>query len=145
MQESDTFKKKLPPIKAKAYALLAKKAYFSLQLKKKLVEKGYPEGEIAALLKELIERGWVNDRELAARFIEQHKAKGYGARRIQLKLREKAGMLDLPIEDSFEEARSLVQRKYLKDLPEKRDKVIRSLMRRGYGYDLIKTVLEDIG
>jgi len=39
-------------IKAKAFALLAKKAYFSKQLRKKLLEKGYPGDEVEGLIKE---------------------------------------------------------------------------------------------
>ncbi|MDN3505924.1 MAG: regulatory protein RecX [Simkaniaceae bacterium] len=140
MQEND----KLPPIRVKAYALLAKKAYFTKQLSQKLKEKGYPALEISKLIKELVERGWVNDTELGARYIEQQKAKGYGARIIALKLKEKAGPLDLPIEESPEFARALIERKYAKDLPEKKDKVIRALLRRGYTYELIKRLLEDI-
>jgi len=144
MQDDSDLKKKLPPIRVKAYALLAKKAYFTRQLTKKLKEKGYPDQEITTLIKELVERGWVNDAELGSRYIEQQKAKGYGARVIAFKLREKAGPLDLPIEESTDAAKALIERKYLKDLPEKKDKVIRSLLRRGYPYDLIKRLLDDI-
>ena len=53
-------------IKAKAFALLAKRAYFSKQLRLKLSEKGYPQNEIDPLIEELTKRGWLNDSELGA-------------------------------------------------------------------------------
>ncbi|NGX47951.1 MAG: hypothetical protein K1000chlam3_01377, partial [Chlamydiae bacterium] len=37
-----------------------------------------------------------------------------------------------------------IEKKYRRDLPEKREKVIAALLRRGFSYDLIKTLLEDI-
>lgn len=131
-------------IKAKAFSLLAKRAYFSKELERKLLEKGYPHQEIATLLQELREKGWLNDEELANRFVERCREKGYGARMIAFKLREKAGEVAIPIEESKEAALQLIQKKYRRDLPEKRDKVIAALLRRGFSYDLIKTLLKDI-
>ncbi|NGX58948.1 MAG: Regulatory protein RecX [Chlamydiae bacterium] len=62
-------------IKAKAFSLLAKKAYFSKELDRKLREKDYPINEILPLLKELKEQGWLNDEDLTARYVERLKAK----------------------------------------------------------------------
>ena len=131
-------------IKAKAFALLAKRAYFSKALSLKLQEKGYPQKEIESLLQELKSQGWLNDEELATRYVERQKSRGYGARLIALKLREKAGEIDIPIEESEEALRTFIEKRYLKDLPEKRDKVIRALMRRGYSYPLINKILTSI-
>ena len=144
MQETSPVKKKLQPIKAKAFYLLAKKSYFSKELERKLQGIGYPAKEITLLLKELQHEGWLNDAELASRFVERQKAKGYGPRMIALKLREKAGPMDIPIEESKDAARAFIEKKYRRDLPEKREKVIAALLRRGFSYDLIKTLLEDI-
>lgn len=131
-------------IKTKAFALLAKKAYFSKQLKLKLSEKGYPQNEIEELISDLTQRGWLNDQELAGRYIEQQKQRGYGSRMIAFKLKEKAGFLEIPIAESEEALMELIKRRYLKDLPEKKAKVINSLLRRGYSYDLICNVLREI-
>jgi len=137
-------KKPKSPIAVYAYALLAKKAYFSKQLKAKLVEKGYGEEEIASFMAQLTERGWLNDQELAERYVARQIEKGNGARVVAMKLREKAGNIDCVIEESEEALAAFVRKRYLKDLPEKKNKVIGALMRRGFSYDLIKKVLGTI-
>ncbi len=131
-------------IKAKAFSLLAKKAYFSKELERKLREKDYPINEILPILKELKAQGWLNDEDLAARYVERLKAKGYGRRVIALKLREKAGPIEVSIEESEDAALALIEKKYRRDLPEKKEKVIAALMRRGFSYELIKNLLENI-
>lgn len=131
-------------IKAKAFALLARKAYFSKQLRRKLSEKGYPKEEIEALIAEFIRRGWLNDQELANRYVEQQQQKGYGARRIALQLREKAGQVDVALGESEEVLATLIQKKYLGKLQENRDKVIQALLRHGFSYDLICKALNEV-
>lgn len=129
------------PIRNKAFSLLARQAYFSKQLFCKLKEKGYLEGEIKALIADFEKRGWLNDQELAARYVERQKEKGYGPRVIQMKLREKAGDLDVELIESEEPIKALLEKKYKKELPAKKDKVVAALLRRGFSYELIKQVL----
>jgi len=128
-------------VKAKAFSLLARKSYFSKELSGKLREKGYLEKEISALIKELQKQGWLNDQELANRYVEQQKRKGYGSKVIAYKLREKAGEIAMLSEDSEDTLKAFIERRYLKDLPEKRTKVINALLRRGFSYELIDRVL----
>ncbi len=134
----------MQPIKAKAYFLLARRPYFSRELSAKLLEKGYPKGEIDPLIKELTSRGYLNDAELAARFIESQKRRGYGPMVISHKLRQKAGEMDLSCEEDEDLLRSYIEKKHLKNLPEKKDKVIQSLMRKGHSYGLINKILATI-
>ncbi len=129
-------------IKAKAFSLLAKKSYFTKELRQKLLEKGYSASEIAGLTSELTDQGWLNDQELAARFVKVQQEKGYGARVILHKLRQKAGDLSIAISDG--EIESLIERKYKRKLPEQREKVIAALLRRGFSYDLINKALTTI-
>lgn len=132
-------------LKTKAFSLLAKRPYFSKELRKKLLDKGFSKDRVQSLLDLLKKQGLLNDEELAARFIERQKAKGYGAKLIAHKLRERAGeALSFEIFDSNEDALNLIKKKYQKDLPHKKNKVIAALLRRGYSYELIKTILEDI-
>lgn len=131
-------------IKAKAFALLARKGYFSKELRKKLLEKGYPEEEISALIQELTQRGWLNDQERASRFVEVQRQKGYGAKMIALKLREKAGPIEVELDESEDALIALIQKRYLSKLAEKREKVIQALLRRGYSYDLICKALQSL-
>ncbi|NGX37853.1 MAG: Regulatory protein RecX [Chlamydiae bacterium] len=128
-------------IKAKAYSLLARRSYFSKQLKHKLLEKGYPQEEIKNLIDELTRRGWLNDLELAKRYCEQQQRRGYGPKLIALKLREKAGPIDISLEESEEAAIALVRKRYM---PLQREKVIRALLRRGFSFELINKVLSHI-
>jgi SOS response regulatory protein OraA/RecX len=138
------FHRGMQSIKAKAFSLLAKKSYFSKELKKKLLEKKYPEGEIDALLEALRAQGWINDRELAERFAQRQRDKGYGRRVIAQKLKEKAGELELDLPDpSREELTELIERRYGKKLPQERERVIRSLLRRGFSYDLILNAIKN--
>ena len=132
----------MSPVKKKAISLLARRAYFSKQLKNKLLEKGYPLGEVEPLMVELTQQGWLNDEEMAKRFIEREKQKGYGAKMIALKLKEKGDFLKVAIEESKEAVRDLVAKRYLKQLPDRRPQVIAALMRRGLPYELILEVLE---
>lgn len=133
------------PIKAKAFSLLAKRSYFTKELKQKLSEKGYSQTEIENLIQELTKQGWLNDQDLALRYSEKLRARGYGARVIAQKIYQKAGELDLPLEeDSKEAVLHLIHKKYRNNLPKKRNKVIAALMRRGFSYELIKTLLESI-
>jgi regulatory protein len=131
-------------IKAKAFALLARKGYFSKELRKKLLEKGYPDEEISPLIQELTKRGWLNDQERANRFVESQRQKGYGAKMIALKLREKAGPIEVDLGESEEELVALIQKRYLSKLSEKREKVIQALLRRGFSYDLICKALRSL-
>lgn len=135
--------KDMDAVKKKAYSLLARKAYFSKQLKAKLLEKGFPSKDVDFVIADLIDKGWLNDGELASRFIEKEKKKGYGARVIAQKLKEKAGFVPSGIEESREAIEALVAKKYAKKLPEKRMQVIGALMRRGVPYDLALEVIDN--
>ncbi len=132
-------------IKAKAFSLLARKSYFSKELRLKLLEKGYPLDQIQALFEELQSQGWLNDEELARRFVQRQRDKGYGARVITQKLKQKAGEIEVAdLEATQEEVIDLIQKKYARFLPDQREKVIRSLLRRGFSYELINNSLKDI-
>ncbi len=125
-------------IKAKAGSLLSRRAHFTKELREKLRQRGYPLKEIEPLLQQLTELGYLDDKELAKSLIEKLRRKGYGAKVIAYKLFEKAGSLNIEIEESDEGLERLIQTRYLKDLLENREKVIRALLRRGYPYSLIE-------
>lgn len=131
----------MTPIKTKAFSLLARRSHFSKELALKLSQKGYPQTEVNSIIKELQKNGWLNDRELAKNFAMNKKSRGYGAKIITHQLKEKAGEIDLFLTDSEEEVKKFIKKRYCKDLPEKQNKVIRALLRRGFSYDLIHKVL----
>ena len=70
--------------------------------------------------------------------------KGYGAKMIALKLREKAGPIEVNLDESEEALIALIQKRYLSKLSEKREKVIQALLRRGFSYDLICRALRSL-
>lgn len=129
-------------IKNKAFSLLARRDYFSKELEKKLFEKGFEKSEICSLIKDLKEQGWLNDRDLAKRVVSKLREKGYGARVISQKLRFRAGEIFVSIDDG--DISSLIFKKYLKRLPQDKNKVIAALIRRGFSYDLIDKALRTI-
>lgn len=131
-------------IKTEAYGCLARRSYFSKELAVKLQEKGFGEKEISTLIEELIQKGVLNDEDLASRFVERETQRGYGLKRVAMKLKQKGGVLPPSLQDSKEVAIALVQKRYLKDLALKRPKVIAALLRRGFSYDLITQVLHSI-
>lgn len=100
--------------------------------------------EIEELILELKKRGFLNDTELAVSFTKSQKKKGYGPAMIAYKLRQKAGEVHVDLVEDEEILYAYIEKRYLKDLPEKRDKVIRSLMRKGHSYELINKVLGTI-
>ena len=132
----------LPPLRSKAIFLLSKKDYFSKELKRKLLDKVYVEGEIFSLIEDFTKRGFLNDERLARRYTESLQRRGYGVKVARMRLLLKAGSdFDIEFEENEEELVALIEKKYQKDLPEKKDKVIRALLRRGFSYDLIKKQL----
>ena len=132
-------------IKAKAFFLLAKRAYFSKQLAKKLQEKGYPNTEIEELLLYFKERGWINDHELAHSYINKLRQRGYGPQVIKWKLREKMGTaFEETIEEREEDLHLFIQKRYKNKLVDQRQKVISSLLSRGFSYELIRRVIDQM-
>lgn len=129
-------------IKSQAFSLLARRAYFSKELEEKLRDRGHAAGEIAALIDELTKEGWLDDRELARRFAQRQREKGYGRLLIIQKLRRRAGPLEFEVEDGeADELESLIRRKYAERLPDERHKVVAALLRRGFPYDQIDAAL----
>ena len=84
-------------IKSKVFSLLAKRSYFSKELEKKLIERGYSKEEIKETIEYLKREGWLNDIELGKRFVDLHIKKGYGAPIIAHKLRNRAGEISISI------------------------------------------------
>lgn len=75
--------------KMAALRLLAKKQFFSGELRKKLQQRGYSLQEIEEALCWLEELGYLNDQEHLQRFVAMKSCKGYGIEAIRYQLREK--------------------------------------------------------
>ena len=135
--------------KERALALLDRRDYSRAELLKKLLEKGEDEAEAAAAVERLAELGFVDDARYAPIVVRHYAAKGYGARRVQQELARRgiprelwdAAMAQMPAQDDTidrllqSKLRGEVDRAALKRASD-------FLLRKGYGWDEIKSALE---
>ena len=128
---------------------LAKREYSHRELAQKL--KGFAEDsdDIAALLDDFKKRGWLSDVRFTEQIVHARKAK-FGASKVAHELREKGVADDLVTdavaklkENELDNARE-VWRKKFRSTPASREewaKQARFLQSRGFGFEIIKKVL----
>ena len=135
--------------KERALALLDRRDYSRAELLKKLLEKGEDEAEATAAVDRLEELGFVDDARYAPIVVRHYAAKGYGARRVQQELARRGipkelwdeAMAQMPAQDDTidrllqSKLRGEVDRAALKRASD-------FLLRKGYGWDEIKSALE---
>lgn len=139
---------------AKNYAIrrLSLQAMLSSALVRSLKERLVSDPVIEIVVNELIEIGFVNDTEWAASFVRSQSGRKMGPRAIAQKLAKKGvrgKILEEALEKSWDsgEQETLIQqllksryaKKNLKDLKE-RQKVVASLVRRGFDLNVILAV-----
>jgi regulatory protein len=134
----------------KAVDLLARRSHFRLELERKLRQRGYPDGEVAATLERLAERGWIDDRRTAEEFVRgRMERSGWGWRRLMSELGARGvaeetsrDVLDeLYPDDDLELARRAARRK-TSAAPAT---LARFLERRGFSRRAIVSVLREAG
>jgi regulatory protein len=128
------------------YKKLGIKSYTTEELRGWLLEKGATEVMVTLLLQECQQLGYLNDEAYREAFVRQARARHYGPSHITMKLKQKGfseeEISEALCSESDEEAsiQQLLQSRYrsrdLKNARE-RQKVIASLMRRGFSYDSI--------
>ena len=137
----------------KALSLLEYRSRTQSQMLRALSEREFPEDVAAAVVERLMELGLINDAEYAERFVQSSLRKGHGTRRAKYELRMRGvedALTDTVIGDVDEDAefsaampraRKLYER--YSDLParERAGKISRALASRGFGYDVISSVL----
>jgi regulatory protein len=89
----------VPSVKATAYDLLAVRDHSTLELRRKLLRRGFDDADVAATIAELTERGLLDDRRFAADYAGYRSRKGFGPLRIRAELRER-GIADDAITDA---------------------------------------------
>ena len=139
---------------AKTYALrcLARKSYSEAELSKKMQEKAISKPNIQKIIKDLKEYGYINDSQWIDSFLRQ-KAPNYGPRAIANKLYAK-GFSKEKIHEALEklqdngdqnaDIQKLLKTRYRnRDLSnsKERQKVIGSLIRKGFEFNHIISVL----
>jgi len=144
-------------LKQKAFQYLSYRACSVLEMKRKLLRKGFPEAQIEEVLHELIERGYLNDAQYAMDYVRS-RAHRYGPRRLQAELQRKGIAQELIVhalqkhmsEDETAEQALQWARKKQKQLlsepnPWKRRKKLQDfLLRKGYDYETIGVILAQL-
>ena len=137
-----------------ALALLARREHSKLELKRKLIARGYSNSEIEAELASLAKDGLQSDERFAETYVRQRIKVGFGPRRITLELQQR-GVVDplihiyLPRDKQFWWSRLAIvwQRKYHtdQDLDEKAyAKQARFLVQRGFDPEQVYRWMEKI-
>lgn len=139
-----------------ALNLLAYRPRSAGELATKLRERGYEQDEIDAAVSRIRELGYVDDRDFADRWVESRQThRPRSARMLKQELQQKGiekEIIEATIEeadiDEYADAMVLAGKKAhsFRDLePATRDRRISGfLARRGYGYDVIRRVLEEL-
>lgn len=139
-------------VRGAALALLGRRDYTGVELKKRLIEKGHDPGEVAEQIESLTADGTINDARVAAAHLRvASQVKGRGRMRIRQELQARgiaktiiesliAGM---PSEDEDTAIQKFLSRKRV---PEKldtpaRNRVFQQLMRKGFTADAISKAL----
>lgn len=139
----------------KAVSLLAIRARTEKELRNALCQCAYPTETIERVMARMREAGYLNDADFAEHWAASRTGKGMGTRRIGMELRRKGvssetieqtlGALD---EDELFEGALHMARKAARGrnlaLPAERQKVSAALIRRGYGYDLVRKSLAQL-
>ena len=142
----------LKSLRQRALEYLGKREYSYAELGQKLkayLEEGQDFEDITTILEDFKTRGWLSDKRFTEQIVHARQAK-FGMAKIANELREKGVSADL-IADAVETVKSNelsnaieIWRKKFKNAPASRDewaKQARFLQSRGFGFDVIKKVL----
>ena len=136
-------------MRQRALDYLGKREYSYVELGKKLQPFAEENDDIVAILEDFKKRGWLSDARFTEQLIHARKVK-FGSARVANELREKGVANDLIEtavaaiqENELENAFAVCRKKY-KDSPKSREdwaRQARFLQSRGFGFDVIKKVL----
>lgn len=139
-----------------ALNLLSFRPRASGELQRKLREKGYSPASAEAAIKRMLDLGYVNDADFADRWIENRQEHKPRSRKLLLQeLRQKGidqdtiqeALADVEIDevaDALEIARKKAGSMQSMDEPTRHRRLSGFLGRRGYGYDVIRKVLDQL-
>lgn len=136
-------------LRQRALEYLAKREYSYVELGQKLKAYAEESDDVGALLDDFKLRGWLSDARFTEQLVHARKAK-FGSARVANELREKGiedGLIASAVEaiktNELENATAVWQKKF-KTPPSNREewaKQARFLQSRGFGFDLIKKIL----
>lgn len=127
---------------------------FSKEVSQRLKREGFTKEEIDSTIERLKKYGYVDDRKTAEEFIRSKVSKGWGPERIKIELirreisEEEAENLVKTIFSEFNEKEIIIKltEKFLKSKRGKniKEKLVSFLFRKGFSYDKIIDVIEEI-
>lgn len=145
--------------KQRALDYLAYKPRTVTEVRRKLQEADYERSIIETVIDQLTERGYLDDEEYAHEYVRRRFShKGYGPVRLQTELRKRGidrTLAETAIAELFEEedqldaARTKAEKRWPRiareeDPRKRRDKLYGYLRRRGFTYDVIREVIDEM-
>lgn len=142
--------------KSSAYRYLSFRQRSVSEVMDHLSRKGFEQQSISAVIELLLDTGYLNDESFAKAYVDDKtKLNSLGTYRLKAELRAKGINEELisdtlsNLEPDIEHLVELVRRKYSGSLSEDKSTIMRKvggfLQRKGYGYDVIKKVLDKLG
>ncbi len=139
--------------KSVAVRLLSRREHSAFEIRDKLRQRDFDEGEIEQTIIELQQGGWLSDERFAEAYIRMRQQKGFGPIRIAIELNErgvKESIVDACLHESDESWQQTLEQQYLKKYKKKpvedyndKAKRIRFLQYRGFALDVIYQVVGD--
>jgi len=139
--------------KSVAVRLLSRREHSAFEIRDKLLKRDFDSEEIARVIIELQQGGWLSDERFAEAYIRMRQLKGFGPVRIAMELNErgvKEHIVDDYLhadDDSWRQTLEQQYRKKYKDKPiddyNDKAKRIRFLQYRGFALDVIYQVVKD--
>lgn len=132
---------------------LSRRSYSSTELASKLRQRLVSEHTATRIINECLSRGYIDDQTWVKSFVRSQIARHNGPQMIKMKLRAKgipqelieATLSEMSDTESEEQILHLLKKRYgsrdLTDLYEK-NKVINALMRKGFSFSLIQSILK---
>jgi regulatory protein len=90
-------------VRARALKLLARREHSALELKRKLLQRGYPDGLIEAVLLTLTQENLLNETRYAGEWVRSRISRGQGPIKIRAELRQQ-GLAEAEIQQALAEA-----------------------------------------
>jgi len=138
-------------VKATAVRLLARREHSAYELGQKLLLREFEADDIAQVIAELKQGGWLSDERFAAAYIRMRRLKGFGPVRIRRELQTRGvdeTLVDTLLDGHSETWQQALQQQYEKKCRHKRlvdfadkAKCIRFLQYRGFALDAIRKVM----
>ena len=150
MEKDESFKKAL----SSAYAFVARRPHGTKELEKKLLNKGLETNLVNNIIEELLEKGFLNDYDVAYRWAESRiKNRLWGKAKLYNYLREKniekevIDRVQLEIWEEFSEevtARKAVDKRFSSTIQPSQSKILSFLKSRGFSSGVICRIVKDV-